>query len=99
MALFLWLCRYNQSVSENAVQQIASAEFPTRWGTFRIYGFRAEADTDGGEVEEAAGVDATIRRPGHAPPIRHRAVRGAPFKKPRSIDTASTSANSSLPMS
>src|SRR5260370_12667022 len=55
-ALSLSLCRYNQGVSENAVQQIASAEFPTRWGTFRIYGFRAEADTDGGEVEEAVAL-------------------------------------------
>ena len=50
------LCRYNQSVSENAVQQIASAEFPTRWGTFRIYGFRSEADTGGGEAEEAVAL-------------------------------------------
>jgi GTP cyclohydrolase II len=28
-------------VSENAVEQVASADFPTRWGKFRIYGFRA----------------------------------------------------------
>ena len=26
-----------------SVQQVASAEFPTRWGKFRIFGFRAEA--------------------------------------------------------
>jgi len=38
------------------VQQIASAEFPTRWGTFRIYGFRSEADTGGGEAEEAVAL-------------------------------------------
>ncbi len=38
------------------MQQIASAEFPTRWGTFRIYGFRAEADTGGGEAEEAVAL-------------------------------------------
>ena len=38
------------------MQQIASAEFPTRWGTFRIYGFRSEADTGGGEAEEAVAL-------------------------------------------
>ena len=27
-------------MSSNTVQQVASAEFPTRWGMFRIYGFR-----------------------------------------------------------
>jgi GTP cyclohydrolase II len=40
-------------VTANAVQPIASADFPTRWGTFRIYGFRAEGGSDGTEVEEA----------------------------------------------
>ncbi len=44
-------------MSENAVQQIASADFPTRWGTFRIYGFRAESGADGNrEVEEAVAL-------------------------------------------
>jgi len=38
------------------VQQIASADFPTRWGTFRIYGFRAESGVDGNEVEEAVAL-------------------------------------------
>jgi len=42
-------------VTANAVQQIASADFPTRWGTFRIYGFRGEAGADG-EVEEAVAL-------------------------------------------
>ena len=31
-------------MSENAVEQVASAEFPTRWGKFRIYGFRGHSD-------------------------------------------------------
>ena len=31
-------------MNENAVEQVASAEFPTRWGKFRIYGFRAHTD-------------------------------------------------------
>jgi GTP cyclohydrolase II len=38
------------------VQQIATADFPTRWGTFRIYGFRAESGPDGDEVEEAVAL-------------------------------------------
>jgi GTP cyclohydrolase II len=35
--------RYNAVVSVHSVQQIASADFPTRWGTFRIFGFQGEA--------------------------------------------------------
>jgi GTP cyclohydrolase II len=38
-----WLARYNQGVNTFSVQQIASAEFPTRWGKFRIFGFRGES--------------------------------------------------------
>ena len=39
------------------VQQIASAEFPTRWGKFRIYGFRAQNGEDGDRrVEEAVAL-------------------------------------------
>jgi GTP cyclohydrolase II len=34
--------RYNEGVSKTAVRQMASADFPTRWGKFRIYGFRGE---------------------------------------------------------
>jgi GTP cyclohydrolase II len=30
-------------VSSNSVKQVASADFPTRWGNFRIFGFEAEA--------------------------------------------------------
>jgi GTP cyclohydrolase II len=33
-------------VSSSRVQQVASADFPTRWGTFRIYGFRAQRGGD-----------------------------------------------------
>jgi len=29
-------------VATQSVQQVASAEFPTRWGTFRIFGFQGE---------------------------------------------------------
>jgi GTP cyclohydrolase II len=47
--------RYNQSVTANSVQQLASADFPTRWGKFRIHGFRAESAADG-DVEEAVAL-------------------------------------------
>jgi GTP cyclohydrolase II len=44
-------------VAANAVQQIASADFPTRWGKFRIYGFRAGTGSDGNrQVEEAVAL-------------------------------------------
>jgi GTP cyclohydrolase II len=44
-------------VTENAVQQVASADFPTHWGKFRIYGFRAESGSDGNRrVEEAVAL-------------------------------------------
>jgi GTP cyclohydrolase II len=44
-------------VTENAIQQLASADFPTRWGKFRIYGFRREASSDGDrQVEEAVAL-------------------------------------------
>jgi GTP cyclohydrolase II len=44
-------------VSANSVQPIASADFPTRWGKFRIYGFRAASGPDGDRpVEEAVAL-------------------------------------------
>jgi GTP cyclohydrolase II len=45
--------RYNDGVS-SSVKQIASADFPTRWGTFRIFGFRGEFGTDGNRRTEEA---------------------------------------------
>jgi GTP cyclohydrolase II len=33
-----------KSVTNSDVQQVASADFPTRWGKFRIYGFRAHTE-------------------------------------------------------
>jgi len=45
---------YNETVSDNEIQQIASADFPTRWGKFRIYGFRGHTSSDDDRrVEEA----------------------------------------------
>jgi GTP cyclohydrolase II len=44
-------------VTANVLQPVASADFPTRWGKFRIYGFRAESGSDGGHpVEEAVAL-------------------------------------------
>jgi len=44
-------------VTADALQPLASADFPTRWGKFRIYGFRAEPDSDGNAaVEEAVAL-------------------------------------------
>jgi GTP cyclohydrolase II len=40
-------------VTSQKVQQIASADFPTRWGKFRIYGFRGEFS---GRAEEAVAL-------------------------------------------
>ncbi len=42
---------------ENNIQPIASADFPTRWGKFRIYGFRGPAAAnDASEAEEAVAL-------------------------------------------
>jgi GTP cyclohydrolase II len=41
-------------VANTEVQPIASAEFPTRWGRFRIYGFRGQTSPDGNRPPEEA---------------------------------------------
>lgn len=45
-------------MNEPTVEQVASADFPTRWGHFRIYGFRTGAGRDGNKnpVEEAVAL-------------------------------------------
>ena len=44
-------------MTKTSVKQIASADFPTRWGKFRIYGFRGESVGDGAKrMEEAVAV-------------------------------------------
>jgi GTP cyclohydrolase II len=49
--------RYNEGVSEYEVKQVASADFPTRWGKFRIYGFRGQSHSNGAaHVEEAVAL-------------------------------------------
>jgi GTP cyclohydrolase II len=42
-------------VACSSAKQIASADFPTRWGQFRIHGFRLEPD-DGDKPEEAVAL-------------------------------------------
>jgi GTP cyclohydrolase II len=44
-------------VTSTHIEQVASADFPTRWGRFRIYGFRAESGSDGNpRIEEAVAL-------------------------------------------
>ena len=43
-------------MTHSTVKQIASADFPTRWGQFRIYGFRADATENGKPAEEAVAL-------------------------------------------
>lgn len=44
-------------MSSTKIQPVASADFPTRWGKFRIYGFRSEFGSDGNHrVEEAVAL-------------------------------------------
>jgi GTP cyclohydrolase II len=48
---------YNVEVSSSSVRQRASADFPTRWGKFRIYGFQGEfGPDDSPRTEEAVAL-------------------------------------------
>jgi GTP cyclohydrolase II len=46
---------YNLNVSSLKVKQVASADFPTRWGHFLIHGFTTRAD-NGAKTEEAVAL-------------------------------------------
>src|SRR6266849_5218094 len=48
--------RYNFGVSKAKVQQVASADFPTRWGQFRIHGFTTGSGNGAGKKEEAVAL-------------------------------------------
>ena len=48
-------------MSVQSVQQVASAEFPTRWGKFRIFGFQAEAGGGSSKEEAVALVMGDVR--------------------------------------
>jgi GTP cyclohydrolase II len=50
----------------SSAKQLASAEFPTRWGHFRILGFRLEAITDSNPEEAVALVMGDLHS---APPL------------------------------
>lgn len=56
---------YNETVSSSA-KQLASADFPTRWGQFRIYGFRLEPVQNGKPEEAVALVMGDVHA---APPL------------------------------
>jgi GTP cyclohydrolase II len=43
-------------VKQATVRQVASADFPTRWGHFRIYGFSIGAAGPAGKTEEAVAL-------------------------------------------
>jgi GTP cyclohydrolase II len=42
-------------VADHSVQQIASADFPTRWGQFRIHGFRSQTSPDQTSPNQSSG--------------------------------------------
>jgi len=42
------MAAYNQNVTPLSVQQVAEANFPTRWGQFRIYGFEGHSESVAG---------------------------------------------------
>jgi GTP cyclohydrolase II len=55
-------------VSSDSVSQIASATFPTRWGTFRIYGFRGKFQ-DGGQPRQEEAVALVMGDVHSTPPL------------------------------
>jgi len=55
---------YTVKVNSPSIEQVASADFPTRWGQFRLFGFRGHFD--GGPEEAVALVMGDIRS---APPL------------------------------
>jgi GTP cyclohydrolase II len=48
--------RYNFDVSKAKLQQVASADFPTRWGQFRIHAFTTGSGNGSGKKEEAVAL-------------------------------------------
>lgn len=57
---------YNEVVSSPSAKQLASADFPTRWGHFRIYGFRLHPAQNGKPDDAVALVMGDIHS---APPL------------------------------
>jgi GTP cyclohydrolase II len=48
--------RYNLCVIKNRLEPVAVADFPTRWGTFRIFGFSASTGNGAHGKEEAVAL-------------------------------------------
>src|SRR5271166_7132846 len=46
---------YNQTVTGLTVKKVAEANFPTRWGQFRIYGFEGVSEATPGSVSPNGG--------------------------------------------
>jgi GTP cyclohydrolase II len=59
--------RYNACVS-NSVRQVASADFPTRWGTFRIHGFVGDFGS-AGQSRKEEGVALVMGDVTSSPPL------------------------------
>lgn len=47
---------YNLAVNTSQIREVATADFPTRWGHFRIHGFTMPADNGTGRAEEAVAL-------------------------------------------
>jgi GTP cyclohydrolase II len=61
------LSRYNEGVTpSNSIRQVASADFPTRWGKFRILGFEGKF---GSERRTETGVALVMGDVHSAPPL------------------------------
>jgi GTP cyclohydrolase II len=60
--------RYNAFMSQNSVRQVAAADFPTRWGKFRIFGFEGDFGTGAARRREEA-VALVMGDIGSAPPL------------------------------
>jgi GTP cyclohydrolase II len=69
--------RYNAVVSSISVQQIASADFPTRWGKFRILGFQGESSE--GKEDAVALVMGDLRSPAPLVRIHSQCLTGDVF--------------------
>ena len=57
-------------MSDFVVKKVAEADFPTRWGRFRIFGFEAQFTASGTSAEKKNG----NRRNGHSSPLTEEAV-------------------------
>ena len=53
----------------SAIRKVASADFPTRWGNFRIYGFQGEFPTSGAEPRAEEAVALVMGDVGSEPPL------------------------------